>query len=152
MLTALLLALHALSAAIWVGGMFFAYLILRPSLPPVAGPERLKLWRRVFGRFLPIVGAAVLVLLVTGYWLLFGPLGGFAGVGVHVHVMHLTGWVMFLLYGHLVAVAWKRFRTTVDAEQLDQAPAHLDSIRRLVAINLALGLLTIAIGSSGRYW
>jgi len=147
-----MVALHALAAVVWVGGMFFAYVILRPSLGPLAGPDRLGLWRRVFGRFLPIVGVAVATLLVTGYVLLFGVFAGFGGAGVHIHVMHLTGWVMFLLYGHLVAVAWKRFRTTVDAEQLDQAPAHLDSIRRRVAINLALGLLTIAIGSSGRYW
>jgi hypothetical protein len=29
---------------------------------------------------------------------------------------------------------------------------QLAQIRRIVAINLALGLLTAAIGASGRYW
>jgi uncharacterized membrane protein len=27
-------ALHVLAAVVWVGGMFFAYVILRPVLPP----------------------------------------------------------------------------------------------------------------------
>jgi uncharacterized membrane protein len=28
---ALLIALHVLAVVVWVGGMFFAYLVLRPS-------------------------------------------------------------------------------------------------------------------------
>ena len=152
MLTGLLVALHALAAVVWVGGMFFAYVILRPSLPPLAGPDRLKLWRRVFGRFFPIVGISILVLLATGYGLIFGVMGGFKGAGVHVHVMHLSGWIMFLIFGHLVAGPWKRFRDAIDTEQAEQAPSQLDRIRQLVAINLGIGLLTVVIGAGGRFW
>ena len=48
-------ALHPLAAAIWVGGMFFAYFVIRPGVADLAPPERLRLWDRVFGRFFPIV-------------------------------------------------------------------------------------------------
>ncbi|WP_343074980.1 hypothetical protein [sulfur-oxidizing endosymbiont of Gigantopelta aegis] len=44
--------LHLLSAVIWVGGMFFAHMILRPSaVEQLEPPQRLPLWVAVFGRF-----------------------------------------------------------------------------------------------------
>jgi putative copper export protein len=47
------IATHTLAAAIWVGGMFFAYMALRPSAGPLEAPVRLQLWERVFSRFFP---------------------------------------------------------------------------------------------------
>jgi uncharacterized membrane protein len=146
------LALHALAAAIWVGGMFFAYVILRPSVAELASSERQRLWDRVFGRFFPIVLGCVAVLLLTGYHLLFAGFGGFGGAGVHVHIMHLTGWVMFLLFFHLYFAPWRRYHRAVVAGETEAAGRQLATIRLVIAINLALGLLTIAIGASGRYW
>ncbi|MEQ8817696.1 MAG: CopD family protein [Thalassobaculum sp.] len=152
-MTALLVALHIVAAVIWVGGMFFAYVVLRPSVGGIEpAAERPRLWRRVFARFFPWVSAAVLVLIVTGYALVFGHFGGMAGVGLHIHVMQGLGWIMFLLYGHLYFASWARFRRAVDAGDLQAAGPALAGIRRIVALNLALGLVVVAIGASGRYW
>lgn len=152
-MTAVLIASHILAAVIWVGGMFFAYVVLRPSIGGIEpAPERPRLWRRVFARFLPWVSAAVLVLVVTGYALVFGHFGGMAAAGLHVHVMQGLGWVMFLLYGHLYFVSWSRFRAAVDADDMQAAAPALAGIRRIVAVNLALGLVVAAVGASGRYW
>lgn len=148
----LVLALHALAAVIWVGGMFFAYVVLRPSVAELTAPDRLRLWRRVLGRFFTWVLGCIAVLLLSGYHMVFAGFGGFAGVGPHVHVMQLTGWVMFLLFLHLYFAPWKRFRTAVDGGDIDAAARQLGTIRLVVAINLALGLLTVAVGASGRYW
>lgn len=148
----LAVALHALAAVIWVGGMFFAYVVLRPSVAGMAAPDRLQLWRRTFGRFFPWVLGCIAVLLLSGYHMVFAGYGGFGAVGVHVHVMQLTGWVMVLLFLHLYFAPWKRFRTAVDGGDFDAAVVQLGTIRRVVAINLVLGLLTVAIGASGRYW
>jgi uncharacterized membrane protein len=149
---ALAIALHALAAAIWVGGMFFAYVVLRPSLGDLAGAQRLALWRKVLDRFFRWVIASILVLIVSGYLVLFGWLGGFAGVGVHVHIMQLLGWIMFALFLHLYFAPWRRLRAALDGRKPEEAATALAGIRRIVAINLALGLLTIAIGASGRFW
>lgn len=152
-MTVLLIALHALAAVIWVGGMFFAYVVLRPSVGGIeAAAERPRLWRRVFARFFPWVSAAVVVLVVTGYALVFGHFGGMKTAGLHVHIMQGLGWVMFLMYGHLYFAAWKRFRTVVDAGDLQAAGPALASIRRIVAVNLVLGLVVVAVGATGRYW
>ena len=59
---------------------------------------------------------------------------------------------MMLLYLHLVFAPWKRFRMAVDGGDLQAAARNLDRIRRTVAINTALGLLTIVIAVSGGAW
>ncbi|MEJ1958254.1 MAG: hypothetical protein WDM70_01360 [Nitrosomonadales bacterium] len=41
--------LHLLAVILWVGGMFFAYVVLRPSAVEILqSPERLRLWDKVF--------------------------------------------------------------------------------------------------------
>ena len=146
------LALHALAAVIWVGGMFFAHQILRPGVAEWPAPDRQRLWDRVLGRFFPIVMVCVTLLLATGYHMLFAGFGGFAGAGIHVHVMHLTGWLMFLLFFHLYFAPWRRFRRAVAAGETEAAGSQLATIRLMVGINLLLGLITVSVGASGRYW
>ena len=148
----ILLALHALAAVIWVGGMFFAYLVLHPAAGPLEMPARFELWQRVLGRFFPWVWASVAVHLATGYGMLFVFFGGFAGAGAHIHVMQATGIVMALLFMHLYFGPWPRFSRAVAAGSFDQAAAQLNQIRLIVATNLVLGLITVVVGASGRYW
>jgi uncharacterized membrane protein len=148
----ILVALHALAAVVWVGGMFFAYIVLRPAAGPLETPARLSLWQRVFSRFFPWVWASIAVLLVSGYAMLFLRFGGFAGAGLHIHVMQLTGILMMLLFLHLFFAPWRRFSRAVASGALQDAGAALGQIRRIVAINLVLGLLTVAVGASGRFW
>ncbi|MGH6735292.1 MAG: CopD family protein [Methyloceanibacter sp.] len=148
---ALLVALHILAAVVWVGGMFFAYLVLRPASGPLPPEERLALWRRVFARFFPWVWASVVVLLASGYGMIFGYFGGFAGVDLHVHVMQATGIVMMLLFLHLFFAPWPRFRAAIDRRDYGQAGKQLGRIRLIVAANLVLGLITIVVGASGRF-
>jgi uncharacterized membrane protein len=148
----LFLALHVLAAVVWVGGMFFAYLVLRPAAGPLEPAQRLPLWGRVFGRFLPWVWAAVAALLVTGYGMVFLFLGGFRGAGVHVHVMQATGILMMLLFFHLFFAPWRRFQAAVGRGALPDAAKNLEQIRTIVLANLVLGLITIVVGATGRWW
>lgn len=153
MISPLATGLHALAAIVWVGGMFFAYLILRPAVGGIAPPpERLKLWDRVFGRFFLWVWGAVLLLPATGYVLIVDQYGGFAGAPIHVHWMHGLGWLMNALFIYLFFAPYRTFRKAVAGEDWPTGGASLNTIRRIVAVNLALGLITAAIGASGRYW
>jgi uncharacterized membrane protein len=147
-----LLALHVLAAVVWVGGMVFAHQVLRPAAGPLEPALRLALWRRVLGRFFPWVWAAIALLLLSGYGMVFVGFGGFRGAGLHIHVMQATGILMMLLYFHLFFAPWRRFRTAVEAADWPEAGRQLDGIRRLVAINLVLGLFTVLVGATGRYW
>jgi uncharacterized membrane protein len=98
--TAALIA-HVWAAVVWVGGMFFALVALRPATAPLEPGPRLELWSRVLERFFAWVFAAIVLLLVSGYGLIFGVFGGFAGTGLHVHIMQGIGIVMIILFLHL---------------------------------------------------
>lgn len=149
----LLLALHLLSAVLWVGGMYFVLFALRPALPGLeSAPERPKLMRRVLARFLPAVAVSVLLLIATGYAMLFLKFGGFAGLPLYVNLMQGLGWVMILLFAYLYHVPWLRFRRAVDDGDLQNAPAHLERIRLIVQINLLIGIAVVVIAATGPLW
>ena len=145
-------AFHIVAAVIWVGGMFFALLVLRPSTGPLDPPTRLALWQRVFARFFPWVWGAVAVLLVSGFAMIIWGFGGFAKIGTYVHVMMGLGILMMLIYAHLYFAPWKRFSRAVAAGEWPAAAKSIDQIRQLVTINLVLGLITVVVGAAGRYY
>ncbi|HXP05827.1 MAG TPA: CopD family protein [Stellaceae bacterium] len=146
------LILHILSAVVWVGGMFFALVVLRPSTGPLDAPVRLGLWLRVLDRFFAWAFAAIVVLLLSGFAMIFSLFGGFAGVRLYINLMMFIGIVMMMLFLHLYFAPWKRFRAAMAAGDNAAAAAQLSQIRIVVMVNLILGLVTVAIGSSGRYW
>lgn len=146
------LFLHILAAVVWVGGMFFAHVVLRPvAASQLEPPVRLTLWVGVFKRFFPLVFAAIATLLVTGYWMVLSFYGGFAAVGLHVHIMVWTGYVMILIFFHVFFAPFKRLKRAVAAEDWATGGKSLAQIRSLVGVNLLVGLAIIAIASGGRY-
>jgi uncharacterized membrane protein len=148
----ILVTLHVLAAVVWVGGMFFAYMVLRQSVGLLEPAVRITLWHRIFRRFFPWVWASIVLLLLSGYGMLFLYFGGFAGAGLHIHVMQGTGIVMMLLFLHLFFAPWRRFGHAVERVAFPEAAKELDQIRRIITINLVLGLLTVIVGASGRFW
>ena len=140
----LVLAVHILGATIWVGGLFFSLLVLRPSLAVLEPPMRLALHAQVFRRFFLIVWHAMPLTLLSGYAILFGVYGGFRGANPYVHVMHLLGLVMAAVFVWIFFGPWKVFRGDAAAR-----PAAVDRIRRAIGINLVLGIVTIVLGALG---
>ncbi|HHJ14136.1 MAG TPA: hypothetical protein ENJ79_07125 [Gammaproteobacteria bacterium] len=150
---ALAIALHLVAAVIWVGGMFFAHQILRPvAAAQLEPPRRLPLWTGVFSRFFPWVWVIVILLPATGYWMIFNRFGGMSAVGLYVHLMQGLGWLMILLYLHLFFAPWRKLREAVATQNWPEAGAQLNRIRRVVGINLLLGLGVILIAAGGRYF
>jgi uncharacterized membrane protein len=146
----LLLFLHLSGVVIWVGGMFLMHFAVRPTavalLPP---PQRLPLLCGVLARFFAWVVASVLVVLGSGLALVLGG-GGFRGAHVSVHWMFAIGLAMIAIFAYIRAVPFPALRAAVAAADWPAAAARLDTIRKLVAINLALGFATIAIATLGR--
>jgi len=147
-----LLAIHLLAAVFWVGGMGFAYWMLRPAAGALDPPVRLPLWRRVFARFLPWVAVSIVALIASGFAMVYAMFGGFATALPYVHIMTATGILMMLIYLHLFFAPWRRFQAALDRQALPEAAQSLNQMRMLVAINLALGVLTVVVGGTGRYW
>jgi uncharacterized membrane protein len=149
---ALATVLHSLSAVVWVGGMFFALLALRPATAPLEAGPRLLLWSRVLQRFFAWVFAAIVLLLASGYAMIFGVYGGFRGIGLYINLMQGIGIIMMLLFFHLYFAPWRRLQAALARQDYPSAAGQLNQIRIIVTINLILGLITVAVGSSGRYW
>lgn len=146
------LIVHLLSVVVWVGGMFFALLVLRPASGPLEPAVRLELWERVLGRFFAWVIAAIVLLLASGFALVFRVYGGFRGLDFYVQLMMGLGIVMVLAFLHVYFAPWRRFRAALARDDRAAAARQLNQIRWIVAGNLILGLVTAAIGGSGRYW
>ncbi|WP_432473106.1 CopD family protein [Amphritea sp. HPY] len=147
----ILLGLHLLAAIVWVGGMFFAYICLRPVAADVLEPpQRLVLWEGVFSRFFVCVWGAVCLLLVSGHGMI-AVLGGMAAVPVHVPLMMLWGYPMVLLFGYLYFWPYLSFKSLVAEQRWPDAAKQLNRIRQIVVINLCLGLIVVLLGSSGRF-
>jgi uncharacterized membrane protein len=146
------LTLHIFGAVVWVGGMFAAYVFLRPATGVLEGPQRLQLWRHFFARFFPWVWLSWILLVASGYWMLAADFGGFRGAPLYVNLMQALGWLMILLYAWLFHGPWHKFKRAVDAKDWPAAARHIGLIARIIQINLPLGLIVVVIGGTGRYW
>jgi uncharacterized membrane protein len=143
------LSLHLLSVTVWVGGMFFAYVALRPAAAKMLeAPERLNLWNATFARFFFWVWVAVALILVSGFGMI-GISGGFKHASLYINVMMLIGLVMMAIYAHVYFAPYKRLARYVAAAEWKAAGEQLAQIRRMVGLNLALGLLTIVVATAG---
>jgi uncharacterized membrane protein len=146
------IALHLLAALIWVGGMFFAYVALRPAAAGTLEPPlRLQLWVHVFKLFFIWVWLSIITLLATGYWMLFKYFGGFANAGLHIHIMNGAGLIMVLIYLHVFFAPYRRLRHAVITQDYAEGGRQLAQIRKLIALNLSIGLIVVVIASGGRY-
>jgi uncharacterized membrane protein len=142
-------ALHLLAALVWVGGMFFAWMILRPAaIGVLEAPARLKLWVEVFRRFFHWVWAAVLVLPITGVGMLHLRFAGIEAAPRYVHIMMGLYIVMLALFLRVQVLQLPELRRAVAAEDWPSGGAVLGRIRRLVGINLILGLVLASIAAA----
>ncbi len=164
-LYAAMLFLHVLGVVVWVGGMFLMHFAVRPvAVAQLAPPQRLPLLAEILGRFFNWVTLAVLVVLATGVAMIVG-IGAAAGAAAagqsafgegmrlahgSVHVMFALGLLMSLIFAVIRLVPYPRLRDAVAMQQWPAAAGRLDLIRRLVATNLALGVVTIAAATLGR--
>lgn len=148
----LAISLHVLSAVIWVGGMFFAYMVLRPiAAIQFEPPQRLTLWSNVFSTFFPWVWASVVLLIGTGFWLISNKFGGMKNLGAHIHIMMSMGIIMALIFMHIFFAPKRRLTQAVTDHNWEQAGASLAQIRMLIGINLIFGLAVVVIATGGRY-
>jgi len=138
---AVLKALHLLAAVLWVGGMFFAYVVLRPSLAAIEAPQRMLLHTQVFRKFFLVIWHAMPVIILTGLAML-SYIGGMSGAPWQVHTMLALGLVMAAVFLAIFFGPYRQFRRTTDRNRM---ASSLDSIRKLIGVNLVLGLITVIV-------
>ncbi len=147
-----LMPIHQVAAIIWIGGMFFAHMALRPAaLTTLEPPQRLPLFATVFQHFFRWVWISVIALLVTGFILLFQWFGGMKGAPVHVHLMLTLGLIMAGIYIYIFFIPYRQLQKQVAAQSWPAAGKALNTIRKLVVTNLTLGMVIVVSTAAGRY-
>lgn len=137
--------IHLLAALIWVGGMFFAYIVLRPAaMETLTPPQRFRLLNAVLHRFFNWVWGAISAILVTGLYRIY-LYGGLAHTERHVHIMLVLGLAMMVIYGYVFFACYVPYSLHVAKNKWEEAEKILGRIRKLVVLNLVLGLLAISL-------
>ena len=145
------LAVHILSVVVWVGGMFFAYMALRPAAMAVLeAPQRLAVWCASFKRFFPWVWFAIVAILASGYSIIFAVYHGFANTPIFVHIMHMLGLLMMVIFAVAYIIPYGKLKKAVAASDWALGTKALGTIRHLIAVNLIMGIITIIVATLGR--
>ncbi|MBI3041513.1 MAG: CopD family protein [Betaproteobacteria bacterium] len=140
--------LHLLGVTVWIGGMFFAYLCLRPAAGALELPLRLPLWAATLQRFFRWVWLSVALILGSGFYMLNG-IAQLARVPLYVYLMLHAGVLMMLIFAYVFFLPFPALKKAVAAQDWKAGAAALNQIRIAVAVNLALGLLNIVIATAG---
>ncbi|HSN18866.1 MAG TPA: CopD family protein [Gammaproteobacteria bacterium] len=142
---------HVLAVIIWIGGMFFGFVALRPAMRGMDTLAAARFWCTALGRFLPWVWAAIVVLLASGTYMVFNSFDGFAQLPWFVQFMMGIGIFMMMLVAHLTFSAFKKLKRAVAADDAALAAKALRQIRIIMDVNLILGLLIVVVVMMGAY-
>jgi uncharacterized membrane protein len=151
MIYATLKLLHILAIVVWIGGMVFAHFFLRPAAMQLEPPQRIRLMHGALQRFFAAVLVAIVVVLVSGLWMIgrVAKESVQAGLGFNMPldwtIMATLGILMMAIFGHIRFVLYKRLSQAVAASDWPAGGAALGSIRTWVSVNLAIGVLIIVL-------
>ncbi|MFD4841297.1 CopD family protein [Achromobacter sp. NPDC058515] len=142
---------HVMAVILWVGGMLFAHCFLRPAAAQLEPPVRLKLMAAVLGPFLNAVLAAIVLILLSGAWMIgqeasqAAQTGGAFFMPRSWTLMAAGGVVMMAIFGHIRFVLYGRLAAAVAAADWPKGGQAMGGIRRWVGVNLLLGIAIVAI-------
>ena len=108
----------------------------------------MKLWVEVFQGFFRWVWVAVVLLPVSGVGMIHLQYSGFEAAPRYVQVMMGLYVVMTALFIRIQALLLPELRTAVAAQDWPTGAATLGKIRKLVGINLIVGLVLVAIAAA----
>ncbi|UFS56648.1 CopD family protein [Comamonadaceae bacterium M7527] len=151
MLYATLKLLHILSLIVWLGGMVFSLFCLRPAAAQLEPAAKLQLMHGALGRFFRVAMWCATVVLGSGFWMMGRvakqtvQAGGTFAMPLSWTIMAALGVLMVLVLGHIRFALYKRLDRAVAAQDWAAGAKAMDTIKRWVSINLAIGVAIVAI-------
>lgn len=143
--------IHLVAAILWMGGMTFMILALRPAaVAMLQPPERMMLMGAVWKRFFPIVMVSIVALFSTGtnlYTNAFRAIKAATGQGavpLGWNVMLVLGLLMIALFGHIYFVGYARFKRAMAVQDWPLASKAAAQVHTFMLTNFVLGWLAIA--------
>ena len=151
MFYAILKTIHLLSIIVWIGGMTFAHFFLRPAVAALEAPERVRLMHAVLGRFFNAVLVAGGLALGSGLWMMGRIARQTVQAGAKFNLplewmaMTVLGVAMLAIFGYTRFVLYPRLTRAVTAAAWPAGDAALASIRTWLMVNLAIGVVVVAV-------
>ncbi len=141
-----ILAVHLLAMAAWLGGMAYALFVLRPSLGLLDATPRMSVHLQTLRRFFRIVWHVMPLSLLTGWAMMVGKEGGFAHAPWYVNAMQAIAILMAAVFFWVFFGPYRRLRRAIRPQA-----QMLEAVRSLVTTKLALGITTVVIASLGHF-
>ena len=94
----LVLSVHLLAMATWIGGAAYTVLVMRPRLGLLDNTQRNSVQLQCLTRYFRLVWHVMPLVLITGWLMLAFPLGGFNDPDWHVQAMQGIGVAIALLF------------------------------------------------------
>lgn len=138
-----LLLIHLVGAVLWLGGMGFVLLALRPAaMAELEPPLRPRLLLAALARFFPLVWLSLALLWGSGV-----PAMARAGAAAPGgwHAMAGVAALMTLIFGHIWFAPYRRARAAAAVQDWPGVAAALARIQPLVWLNFSLGWAAIAL-------
>ena len=151
MLNAIALILHLVAINVWVGGTFFAIVILGRAIKYMATAQQLLLWQLVLERFFIWAWVAVFILLTSGTWMVYSIYGGFDTIPVYIMLMGLIALLMISVFIYIYFFPYQQYKLLVQTNDVDSCVQKLAVIRFAGTINMILGLCVVVVIGSGPY-
>jgi len=134
--------LHLIAAMLWLGGMGFVLLALRPAAAASLAPAwRLPLLAAAMRRFFVVVWLCIGVLLTSGLFLATAVGPGPMPLGWRV--MACIGLLMSALFALLFFVPFRRLQRAVAAKDWPAGAVQARLVAMLVIANFVLGWLAV---------
>ncbi|GGM07344.1 CopD family protein [Pseudomonas asuensis] len=144
-----LYTIHVLAAVLWVGSLFFAWVILHPVVAATLDtPTRIRFWNALFPRFFRWVWGAVITLPVTGIGILHLNFNGFETAPRYIQIMMGLYLAMVALFLKIHAIQLPQLRRSVSGQDWLAAAQVLKQIRTLAGFNLLLGISVVIVASA----
>ncbi len=134
--------LHYLATVMWIGGMAFNLLVLRPSMAVIDQNQRPVLGTKVLKRFIIFAWLSIAVLVLTGISINYNRIA-FEDIlsttyGIVLLGKHIITLIMVLI------VAWI---SLIFSAKLARFAPKPDTILQLVKTNLSLGILVLLLSA-----
>jgi uncharacterized membrane protein len=151
MLNAIALIFHLVAINVWVGGTFFAIVILGRAIKNIAAAQQLIVWKLVLERFFTWAWVAVFILLTSGTWMVYSIYGGFDTIPVYIMLMGLIALLMISVFIYIYFFPYRQYKRLVQTNDVDSCIQKLAAIRFAGTINMILGLCVVVVIGSGPY-
>lgn len=143
--------IHLVAGILWMGGMAFMLLALRPAATALLQPpERLMLMGAVWKRFFPVVLVSIVALFTTGtnlYTTAFRAIKAATGQGsvpLGWNLMLVLGLLMMVIFAYIYWGAFAKFKRAMVALDWPLAGKVAAQVHILMVTNFVLGWLAIA--------